>query len=84
MPDATHSQHLDWFSFTDVPKMQTLTLLKSYKREGLGDKFLLLPELFPSFRLKTLCYTRRWKPERGTSEGWRQSGVFSPSSWVSA
>jgi hypothetical protein len=33
MPDATHSQHLDWFSFTDVPKMQTLTLLKSHKRE---------------------------------------------------
>jgi hypothetical protein len=34
MPDATHSQHLDWFSFTDLPKIQTLTLLKSHKREG--------------------------------------------------
>jgi hypothetical protein len=34
MPDATHSQHLDWFSFTDSPKIQTLTLLKSHKREG--------------------------------------------------
>src|SRR5215831_139223 len=33
MPVTTHSQHLDWFSFTDVPKMQTLTLLKSHKRD---------------------------------------------------
>src|SRR5215475_2948915 len=34
MPDATHNQHLDWFSFTDVPKSQTLTPLKSHKTRG--------------------------------------------------
>src|SRR5262249_56994520 len=33
MPDATHSQHLGWFSCTDVPKIQTLTPLKSQKTE---------------------------------------------------
>ena len=33
MPDATQSQHLDWFSFTDLLKIQTLTLLKSQKTE---------------------------------------------------
>jgi hypothetical protein len=31
MPDATHSQHLDECSFPDVPKMQTVTPLKSQK-----------------------------------------------------
>src|SRR5262245_38022843 len=34
MPDTTHSQHLDWFSFTDLPKSQTLTPLKSQKTDG--------------------------------------------------
>src|SRR5262245_22806826 len=34
MPDATHSQHLDECSFPDVPKMQTVTPLKSRKTEG--------------------------------------------------
>src|SRR5262245_63697154 len=34
MPDTTASQHLDWFSFTDLPKIQTLTPLKSQKTEG--------------------------------------------------
>src|SRR5215471_12253725 len=34
MPDATHSQHLDGCSFPDVPKMQTVTPLKSRKTEG--------------------------------------------------
>ena len=34
MPAATHSQHLDGFSCTDVPKSQTLTPLKSQKTEG--------------------------------------------------
>ena len=29
-----HSQHLDWFFCTDLPKMQTLIPLKSQKREG--------------------------------------------------
>src|SRR5215470_10004073 len=35
MPDATHSQLLDWFSCPYVPTMQTLTPLKSYKTEVL-------------------------------------------------
>ena len=34
MPDTTASQYLDWFSFTDLPKIQTLTPLKSQKTEG--------------------------------------------------
>jgi hypothetical protein len=33
MPDATHSQHLDECSFPDVPKMQTVTPLKSRKTD---------------------------------------------------
>src|SRR5215468_4325969 len=33
MPDATHSQHLDECSFPDVPKMRTVTPLKSRKTE---------------------------------------------------
>jgi hypothetical protein len=41
MPDATHSQHLDWFSFTDLPKIQTLTPLKSHKTEGFETPPLL-------------------------------------------
>jgi hypothetical protein len=42
MPDATHSQHLDWFSCTDVPKIQTLTPLKSHKTEVFETPQVLL------------------------------------------
>jgi hypothetical protein len=57
-------------SFTDVPKSQTLIPLKSQKTEGIRDESLLLPEGFPTFRLKTLRFTCHWKPEQ------RRSGIL--------
>jgi hypothetical protein len=67
--DKLGVSHKTLVSFTDVPKMQTLTMLKSQKREVFETSRKAVPvkSLFLSY-MEPICYVSRGKT------GWRGTG----------